>query len=424
MSVGFTYATDELRAGSAPCRASLLAPRRTCRSVRTKCAAQGHRTRAFEENRVHARGSGHGTFLSFIPLMRSPEPSVSLLVCGVCVAVGVSDCSDGPNVDTGQARDTGATDPGRDAAKSGDATSAVRDGGHEAGGEVDARGHDARAEGATVDAKRSADASAGHDAGGNADTSAPLQCGDPTPTCPGGLTCCAHSCVDIHLDPDDCGACGVACSATEYCTGTACAPLVLASVCQNPSATVSLDAYPVDVAAGSALGESLATACAPGIVASEVNETSPTLLDQATGEPIGGPGHTLIAGGGAFGQSAIAYLDQAGDSPVFVVAGATDALFVRRLGGFTLLDAPLTSLGPTHDYFTLYVAIDPKSGTLTLAAFGMLGPGTTAAAWYWQNVIAPNLATQTKAWYVVEWTGADAGQPGAGDSWTTVATGP
>ncbi len=351
--------------------------------------------------------------------MRSPEPSVSRLMCGVCVAAVVSSCSGEPAVDPSPARDGGAPDPGRDAhgvdaAQSTDAPSALADGAYAAGGDADAGDHDARAEGATI---HSGDASA------RADASAAPQCGDPSPTCVGALTCCGHTCVDVHLDPGNCGACGVSCGETEFCTGATCAPLAFASVCENPSATVSLDAISVDNAAGLVVGDSLAKACAPAIVASAADETSPTLVDSTTGEPIGGPGHTLIAGGGPFGQGAIAYLDQAGDTPVYVLEGATDVLFVRRVGEYTLVDTPLTSLGPTHDYFTLYVAVDPKSGTLTLAAYGMLGPGTTAAAWYWQNIVAHSLATETTAWYVVEWTGADAGQPGAGDTWTTIASG-
>jgi hypothetical protein len=43
-------------------------------------------------------------------------------------------------------------------------------------------------------------------------------------TCPAGFTDCGGVCVDLQHDDYDCGACGFACNAGDYCSGGACVP--------------------------------------------------------------------------------------------------------------------------------------------------------------------------------------------------------
>jgi Stigma-specific protein, Stig1 len=66
------------------------------------------------------------------------------------------------------------------------------------------------------------------------------------------LTCCNGSCVDITKDPNNCGQCGTACTADQFCTGKACDDAVISNVCANPNGTVAMDPYAEDNQAGSA----------------------------------------------------------------------------------------------------------------------------------------------------------------------------
>jgi hypothetical protein len=70
----------------------------------------------------------------------------------------------------------------------------------------------------------------------------------------------------------------------------------------------------------------------------------------------------------------------------------------------TLYDAPHDS----SDVFVIQFIREPSSGSLILNAQGLWQPGTTAAAYYFVNVMLPTLATETKSWYVVQWTDANA----------------
>jgi hypothetical protein len=227
--------------------------------------------------------------------------------------------------------------------------------------------------------------------------------------CTGALSCCAGSCVDTTQDPNHCGACATACSAAQFCAASACTDAVLSNLCQNPHAAVVDDEFPADNDAGNAIATAL-TGCLPTAVTfTTIQQDNGTDFDQATHRPLIGPGTTLIAGGGAFGQLSVAYLDNAGISPAYIVEDVnTNALsIVQRSSGIAVVTGTLSSLTPTHDYFLLVMAVEPISGTLCFTAAGAgQGAGTAAAAYYFVNDIMPNLSTYTYSWYAYEWTSA------------------
>jgi hypothetical protein len=227
--------------------------------------------------------------------------------------------------------------------------------------------------------------------------------------CTGALSCCAGSCVDTTQDPNHCGACATACSTAQFCAASACTDAVLSNLCQNPHAAVVDDEFPADNDAGNAIATAL-TGCLPTAVTfTTIQQDNGTDFDQATHRPLIGPGTTLIAGGGAFGQLSVAYLDNAGISPAYIVEDVnTNALsIVQRSSGIAVVTGTLSSLTPTHDYFLLVMAVEPISGTLCFTAAGAgQGAGTAAAAYYFVNDIMPNLSTYTYSWYAYEWTSA------------------
>jgi hypothetical protein len=273
------------------------------------------------------------------------------------------------------------------------------------------------------------------DGGEAGDATAPMDGGDagvvgdasdgaiPGP-CPDAMTCCSGWCTDTTKDPQNCGSCGNACTLSQFCTGTACDNAILENVCANAHATVVLDQYPVDNEAGAALGAGLANGCMPPVTVSATPQDSGLAQDLATGRPLTGPGNTLVAGGGFFGQKAVAYMETNKIAPLSLGTDGTNAWIRNTKTGTNVVLVPNAMLTSQHDYFALEVTVEPTSGTLCFFGYGMLAPGTAAAGYYFQNDVIANRAMFPGAWYVYEWTDTDkSGAPSAGDTFSPIANG-
>ena len=242
-------------------------------------------------------------------------------------------------------------------------------------------------------------------------------------SCPVGESCCGGWCTDTKADPRNCGACGNVCSATQFCTGTTCDDAILKNLCANPKATVVHERSPGDNQTGDAIGASLAMGCMPPVMQTITDVDGGTAQDPATGRPITGPGDTLVAGGGDYLQTSVAYMEKA-LTPVVTAADGMKAWAYRRGMSTNLVSAPFTNLTSSHDYFVLELSVEPVSGSLCFFAFGFGAPGTLAAGFYFQNDVMPNLSTYSDVWYLYEWTDTDAsGDPSAGDTFSLVAHG-
>jgi hypothetical protein len=144
----------------------------------------------------------------------------------------------------------------------------------------------------------------------------------------------------------------------------------------------------------------------------------------STGRPLTGPGDTLVAGGGYFGQQAVAYMETNKIAPLSLGTDGTNAWIRNTKTGTNVVLVPNAMLTSQHDYFALEVTVEPKSGTLCFFGYGMLVPGTLAAGYYFQNDVVANRAMFPNVWYVYEWTDTDnSGAPSAGDTFTPVANG-
>jgi hypothetical protein len=265
------------------------------------------------------------------------------------------------------------------------------------------------------------DGRTGADAGGPGEGGIPCSV-DAGARCPGALSCCEGWCTNTAEDPRNCGMCGNACSTTQFCTGLACDDAVLPNICANPSATVIQDQYAIDNQAGAQVAQALA-GCTPPVTYWTTTQDGGA-LDPTTHRPLLGPGQTLIAGGGAYGQSSVAYLDSAGDSPAYIVENTTDVWIYDRATDVAVVHDLVANLTASHDYFLLVLAVEPISGTLCFTAAGPQAPGTTAAAYYFTNVVMPALSTFTGSWYALEWTDTNMdGVPDAGDTFTTRGSG-
>jgi hypothetical protein len=250
------------------------------------------------------------------------------------------------------------------------------------------------------------------------DAAADAQCPGPSP-----VACCSGFCANLALDPRNCGQCGVACTAQQFCTGVQCDNAVLSNVCGNPSGTVIFDPYAADNEAGSQIGAALAADCVPPTVITQVYPDGGAV--NSTGLPSTGVGNTSITGGGGYGQPGIEGLDTKSLSPVYLYTpDGMEYEIVQRSNGTKIVDTTFAALTPQHDYFFVEMVVEPVSGTLSLAGIGMLAPGTLAAGYYMSNIIIPSPATYTNAWYVYQWDDTNGDLVAdVGDTFTQLATG-
>jgi hypothetical protein len=274
--------------------------------------------------------------------------------------------------------------------------------------------------GPTVDASPEA---APVDAGVPVEAATPC---DAANACASPLACCSGFCADLRHDPRNCGTCGNGCSTSQFCTGTACDDVTFPNVCSNTTILVVDDPYPIDDEAGAAIGSAIQS-CAVGSTLSVVPQTQPGILvpdGDAGWRPNTGGSTTMVAGGSWFGQLSVAYLDDHGLTPVYLVNDGTTSHIYQRSTGLALVTTPDSALTSQHDYFILEMTVEPQSGTLCVIGEGILSPGTTAAGYYGAAVVVPNRNMYPSAWYVYEWTDTSGdGQPGPGDTFSMVGDG-
>jgi hypothetical protein len=264
------------------------------------------------------------------------------------------------------------------------------------------------------------------------------RCGDGGVACTGSLVCCTDHCVDTTRDPEHCGACGTTCPANQFC-GNASTPVckddLIRNVCNTKKATFLLDGLSDDDASSNVLKSAISALCVPAPTSISVSQATSVAINTNTGQPLAGGGELLVAAGGDSTQVLVKYLETSGTSSVYNESPGTNQLEFRRRGGAAdggdavIQAVDLTTITPTHDFFLVEVVKDPISGTFSLVVYGVESPGTKAGAFYFANVILPNVVgadvtTFTQAWYLYEWTNADASAgPSMADTFTLVDSG-
>jgi hypothetical protein len=217
--------------------------------------------------------------------------------------------------------------------------------------------------------------------------------------------------------------CGSAqCTPTQFCAAASCKEDVLANLCANSVVTVVSDVYQPDNMAGSAIGAALGSSCNPTVTVNQTSQTQSGILD-SDGRPL--TGNTLVVGGGSYGQQAVAYMDGAGLTPLYVKTDSITAEFVDRVRSTAVVETQVSALTEHHDFFFLELSTEPQSDTLCFFAVGMYAPGTTAAAYFASSQAVPQLSGMSHTWYVYEWTDTNGDSiPNAGDTFNQIAAGP
>jgi hypothetical protein len=194
----------------------------------------------------------------------------------------------------------------------------------------------------------------------------------------------------------------------------------LRDLCGFATQTVVTDAIALDDQAGVDMATALAGVCPDLPDPRTASQDDPGILDPTTNRPLLATDDLAVLGGGDGPQRGLAYLLRA-DTPVVWSSTGPTATFSNRETGQLIAEGASSD---THDYALVMVVVEPIGGTRVLSASGMVANGTVAAAYYFDNTIAPVLATYALRWVLVEWNNADADPaPSAGDTFTVLGSG-
>jgi hypothetical protein len=225
----------------------------------------------------------------------------------------------------------------------------------------------------------------------------------------------------------NCGFCGDACPAGDFCDGTQCNMPTFPSFCANNDVTIIYDGITEDNAAADVMASTITANCPASVMVHSGKQTDPALVDQATGQPLGGSGVTYVLGGGPFPNVVLKWLERTHDITKVYFDAPDGIHFYWRLRATGVAVATMAGANcSTHvDQFVTELVTDPMSGTLSLVGYGACtGNGTLAAAWYYANVILPNKAMYPDSWYVFGWSDTNGNAtPDSGDSFTVLAHG-
>jgi len=197
----------------------------------------------------------------------------------------------------------------------------------------------------------------------------------------------------------------------------------LSSACQVGKLVVVLDGQEGDDPTGRALSQALVTHCASSQTSREVLQTASDVLNPSSGQPVSGSDELLLIAGGNYFQKGMGYLVANKVAPL-TNAGTFDNYEIRDTASNALIASePIAEVSDSHDLFAVQFMREPTSNSLVLNTYGFTVGGTAAATYYFTNVLAPNLATVDKAWFVGEWTDKDADQLPDSDELTIIASG-
>ncbi len=198
-----------------------------------------------------------------------------------------------------------------------------------------------------------------------------------------------------------------------------CEPLSFARVCGLRRYSVLASGVPLDDLAGARMGQALVATCSPAPTAFVPDGG---VLD-ARGAPLLGRGEALVGAGGTYTQPFVGWYEARGGALVYDSSVGTLASF-SSAAGTLLFSAQVATFGVSVDYFLLEFVRSEPLGPLAIIGYGFYGPGTTAAAWYFEHRVLPTPAASDAAWYVVRWTDLDGdGLPGAADEFLLLGSG-
>ncbi|HET9959052.1 MAG TPA: hypothetical protein VFQ61_31390 [Polyangiaceae bacterium] len=255
-------------------------------------------------------------------------------------------------------------------------------------------------------------------------------CEEDGDSCGDGRTCCGGRCVDTARDIQHCGACGgkgsdATCSSAEFCGGESCVPLTLASICEHTEVLLMEDEFEADGEAGKTIAMALAAHCPSKPKVKVVPQGEATASNPMTGFPSAGPTRLVTLGGGPYGQLVAKYLEDNSIPPVR--HGFVDGVyrFEKIKGGEVLASMPWDQADGTKDIVVVELTREPNNGTTVLIVSGFSAQGTQAGAWYFANVMLPQIDRYSAPYYVLNWTdGGENQSPDDSDQFQVIGSAP
>ena len=240
-----------------------------------------------------------------------------------------------------------------------------------------------------------------------------------TSPCTGGLTCCDGRCSDTTVDNKQCLGCGVSCQSSEFCGTSGCAAPKIENLCEIPRVT-GLLVENADDAIDDAQTTVLVNAfsrCNPAPASSFSGQSTGTVVNRTTGQPVS-RGALLAVAGGQYFQRLVDYLSDQSLLPVYDVWDWTNSTVtvLSRRDNSVLRKINFSEMSNTRDLIIVEVAVEPITGTPALVAFGA-DKGTPAATWYFANFVMTDATAATKTWFVCDWTDRGVIGPDAADLW-------
>lgn len=250
--------------------------------------------------------------------------------------------------------------------------------------------------------------------------------GQVTPDCSsdddcGGDTCCDGECANLAYNALNCDGCGNACAGSESCFEGSCRPAAFAGLCDGKGLIRVSNGLPNDDQAGGVVATAIEDAC--GLSAQTVPQNDGEISD-ATGALLPGTGEIVVVTGGIYVSSVALSQETSGLSPIYFSGNEAGGGFYDMDTGDVIATWETADVSTTHDFFAVTIAPDPVGSRFVVTAAGAEQAGTKAAARYFADVIAPDLRSHARRYYVVEWTdGDDDGQPSAGDGYDVLGEG-
>jgi len=136
-------------------------------------------------------------------------------------------------------------------------------------------------------------------------------------------------------------------------------------------------------------------------VQSDGMDTSPALVDLSSGS-VTLSGVSVVVMGGAGVHNVVRYCENVRIAPLRFSQDALTCYFMKRDGSVVGSISKYDAMNLHKDMFVLEVFADLKGNTV-LMAYGVTWKGTFAAGLYLKSVIASNLASYSRAWYVFKW---------------------
>jgi hypothetical protein len=191
-------------------------------------------------------------------------------------------------------------------------------------------------------------------------------------------------------------------------------PGAFGDLCAFSRAVLVEDSAVEDTQVSQQVLSALQTACGAAMATRQVSQTTPGIL-ATDGRPLWDPAELGMLTGGPWIHDAVRYLDS-NVANVYVQASTDDYVWGERTTSAIVFSMPRSESSTTHDIGIMQVIREPIGGTISLSVYGHQFQGTQAAAHYFINAIAPNLKSDRRRYYVVEWTDQDGDEtPTSGD---------